>query len=280
MGRDPWVNLMVGPLPCIDPNLESGGLWPVFHHQLITALQQALEPQLSDRYFARVVQRQYPAEATATAAGGLQNVQEDCLEVRERLDGRLVTLIDVVSPANKNTDVGRQAFQATHAAARNQGASDAEIDLLPQGRPMRALPQGLPAWDYLVTVTRATHPDRLEIYAARLPLPRFRVPLGADDRDAVLDLHTAAAKAFDQGSIATTLGRPRSVTTSERAADEHWFQHLLVPRRLQPPNLPHVLCHEHIAVAAYYLWEHEGRPHGRDWEHWFRAIEQLLRAKG
>ena len=32
-----------------------------------------------------------------------------------------------------------------------------------------------------------------------------------------------------------------------------------------------------IATAAYYLWEDEGRPHGRDRVHWFAAQEQLGR---
>jgi hypothetical protein len=31
-----------------------------------------------------------------------------------------------------------------------------------------------------------------------------------------------------------------------------------------------------IAFAAYCLWERDGRPDGRDQEHWFRA-EKLLR---
>jgi hypothetical protein len=34
--------------------------------------------------------------------------------------------------------------------------------------------------------------------------------------------------------------------------------------------------HDDIAFAAYCLWENEGRPQGRDWEHWFRA-EDLLK---
>jgi len=33
--------------------------------------------------------------------------------------------------------------------------------------------------------------------------------------------------------------------------------------------------HEHIAVAAYYLWEKDGKAHGRDQAHWFQAINEL-----
>jgi hypothetical protein len=32
---------------------------------------------------------------------------------------------------------------------------------------------------------------------------------------------------------------------------------------------------EQIRVRAYYLWEADGRPHGRDWEYWVKAKEEL-----
>ena len=39
-------------------------------------------------------------------------------------------------------------------------------------------------------------------------------------------------------------------------------------RMRQPP-------HEHIAVAAYYLREKDGKVHSRDQVHWFRGIHEL-----
>jgi len=33
--------------------------------------------------------------------------------------------------------------------------------------------------------------------------------------------------------------------------------------------------HQEIAKRAYALWEQEGRPHGRDLEHWGRAEREL-----
>ena len=39
----------------------------------------------------------------------------------------------------------------------------------------------------------------------------------------------------------------------------------------QPHNFPH----EHVAVAAYFIWEKEGRPDGRAPKHWEMAIEDL-----
>lgn len=32
---------------------------------------------------------------------------------------------------------------------------------------------------------------------------------------------------------------------------------------------------DEISVRAYYLWERDGRPHGRDFDYWLKAKEQL-----
>lgn len=37
--------------------------------------------------------------------------------------------------------------------------------------------------------------------------------------------------------------------------------------------------HSEIAARAYHIWEREGRPHGRDLDHWL-AAERELRGGG
>jgi len=39
------------------------------------------------------------------------------------------------------------------------------------------------------------------------------------------------------------------------------------------------LAQDDIAFAAYCFWENEGRPNGRDWNHWFRAENLLQKAR-
>lgn len=38
-----------------------------------------------------------------------------------------------------------------------------------------------------------------------------------------------------------------------------------------------IATHEEIAAAAYSIWEQEGRPEGRDVEHWLQAELQIRR---
>ncbi len=34
-----------------------------------------------------------------------------------------------------------------------------------------------------------------------------------------------------------------------------------------------------VRDAAYFLWEHDGRPAGREQDYWYRALEQTLRRR-
>src|SRR5437588_7702376 len=160
---------MPSPFPGMDPYLEDECLWPVFHHQLVTSLYQILLPGLVDRYRARVVQRHYTTEQPLFTSIMREEHHEECIEVRQRTDARLVTLVDVVSPANKATDSGRQAYLEKRRESKAAGASLVEIDLVLQGQPMLDYSrEGLPDWDYAVTVFLLTHPAPSEIYTATL----------------------------------------------------------------------------------------------------------------
>src|SRR5271155_5559910 len=100
---------MPSPFPGMDPYLEDEKLWSAFHHQLVSCLYQVLLPSLVDRYRARVGQRHYVTEQALFTSVVREEHREDFIEVRQRGDGKLVTLIDIVSPANKTTACGREA---------------------------------------------------------------------------------------------------------------------------------------------------------------------------
>jgi hypothetical protein len=193
---------MPSPFPGMDPFLETDKLWPVFHHQFIGSLFQILLPNLVDRYRARVGQRQYATEMPLFTSIIREEHVEEFIEVRQRTDGRLVTLVDFVSPINKTTATGKCAYLDKRKEARSANASIVEIDLAMQGQPLLDYSRdGLPEWDYAVTVTRSTQPERYEIYTSTIQkrLPRFKLPLAVDDRDIVVDLQAAFARCYDQG---------------------------------------------------------------------------------
>jgi len=79
---------------------------------------------------------------------------------------------------------------------------------------------------------------------------------------------------FDGMRIPGVHGTPgahyKNIVLFRRLEDwSNWANPANPAYRMFPPS------HEHIAVAAYYLWEKDGRVHGRDQAHWFQAIKDL-----
>lgn len=224
------------PFPGMDPYLEDESLWPVFHHQLVMCLYQFLLPGHVDRYRARVAQRHYTTEQALFTSIVREEHHEDYIEIRQRSDGRLVTLVEVVSPINKTSPQGRAAYLQKRREGRSAGASLVEIDLVLQGQPtLEYSRDGLPDWDYAVTVTRSTQPDRYEIYTATLQkrLPRFRLPLASDDRDTVLDLHTAFSRCYDQGGFSAKIDYGKDPPTTLSDEDRTWLHEVLRQQKLR-----------------------------------------------
>ena len=161
---------------------------------------------------------------------------EDYIEIRQRSDSRLITLLDLVSPANKTTQQGRTAYLDKRREGRGAAANLVEVDLILQGQPtLEYSRDGLPEWDYAVTVTRSTQPERYEIYTATLQkrLPRFRLPLASDDRDTVLDLHTAFTRCYDQGGFANKIDYSRDPITALTDEDRRWLNDVLKQQKLR-----------------------------------------------
>ena len=121
---------MPSPFPGMDPYLEDDKLWPGFQHHLVHALHQLLLPGLMDRYRARISQRHYVSEQALFTSVIREEHTEALIEIRQRSDGRLITLLEVMSPANKLSDAGRQAYLARRHEAKGAKANLVEVDLV------------------------------------------------------------------------------------------------------------------------------------------------------
>lgn len=226
---------MPSPFPGMDPYLEEVEVWPAFQQQFVASLYHYLSPILgsadrSDRYRARIGQRRYAIEMPLFTSIVREEHVEDFVEIRQRSDGQLVTLIDVVSPTNKLRAEGRAAYWARRRDAQAQGANLVEIDLVLQGEPMLDYcRENLPEWDYLITVVRKNQPERYEIYTTTLQkrLPRFKLPLAPGDQDAVVDLQTVMNRSYDSGGFGSRLDYHRPPKHVLDAADLKWIDELL-----------------------------------------------------
>src|SRR5262249_55405960 len=119
------------------------------------------------------------------------------LEIRDREDRRLVTVIELLSPANKEPGPDREAFIAKRKRYLASGVHYLEIDLL---RAFPRLPlQDLADCDYYVLVSRWELRPRAGVWPIRLrdPLPTIPIPLRGEFPDAKLDLKAVLDQVYE-----------------------------------------------------------------------------------
>ena len=232
---------MPSPFPGMDPYLETPALWPGFQQQFVTCLYQLLLPNLADRYNPRPVRRTYHTEMALFTSIIREEHVESFVEIRRRTDSRLVTLIDVVSPANKTTMAsgketpGRAAYLAQRRLAQNAGANLVEIDLVLQGKPTLDFPRDGLDCDYTVTVARADRPDRYDVYPITLRerLKKVKLPLGPEDGDRPLDLQAVFARCYDQSGYAKQIDYTSDLPVPVADDTRKWVEALLRQLKLR-----------------------------------------------
>jgi hypothetical protein len=52
------------------------------------------------------------------------------------------------------------------------------------------------------------------------------------------------------------------------------------PKQIDSVHSLHAHIEDRVRERAYHLWESEGRPQGREFEHWQRAQAEIQRERG
>lgn len=259
---------MPSPFPGMDPYLEDPALWSDVHTNLIISIQELLNRAVRPRYVARVETRVYmtddddpahefaripdvkiestPGDAGHATAGGpaiaesvlihqSDPITERRVEVRDVASSEVVTVIEVLSPANKVAgSAGRTSFLEKRDEVLASPANWFEIDLLRSGtgHPSR---RRFPHHAYLIYKSPVAIRPKGRAWPVRMqdPLPVVGVPLRAPDPDAPLDLGRALALAYDRAAYDATVNyaaEPKPPLPPELAA---WADALLREKKLR-----------------------------------------------
>lgn len=223
-------------LPGMDPYLEDARRWPTFQTQFISALGDALQPAISDKYRLRLGHRHYEIEQVLFTSIQKEEHQEPFLEIRLKSSGdKLVTLIEMISPINRTHPEGRKRYEMRREEARLEGAHLVELDLVLQGQTcLEADLHTLTESQYVCCVTRAVRPIKHELYGTLITkrLPRIRLPMAGEDRDLVLDVQALVNRVYDrcfEGMI--DYQQDPHVPLSD--GDRHWLDQLLRSEKLR-----------------------------------------------
>ena len=226
---------MPSPFPGMDPFIE-GQTWEDFHTTFLTVIREMLMPRVRPRYIVKVQQHVYLARggeapdrvvepdlsvlrgdaglptgaggsegATATMAPVIHTVpvprryRQAFLTIRSRESQDVVTVLELLSPWNKEEGKGRNKYLAKRANIFLTPANLVELDLLRGGRRLPTREPLEPA-DFYAFVCRKEELPQVEVYrwTLRDKLPTIPVPLADEDPDVPLDLGQAFTTTYDR----------------------------------------------------------------------------------
>ncbi len=160
------------------------------------------------------------------------------LAVREKHDGKLITIIEFLSPTNKHGG-GAISYGQKRQSIMAAGVNLVEVDLVRKWGLALLLFEGDSITDsvrgtdnmppsHAITVSRSDQPFLREIYPINypLPLPACKVPLRPDDSDIWLDLQNLAEQchadiAFDSLTDYTRAPEPPLTPEDSAWLDAH-----------------------------------------------------------
>lgn len=251
---------MPSPFPGMNPYLENEGAFHDFHENVIPVLRELLVPQVRPDYIVKLDQDIYltepsgeerrflgrfdvflaervrgvsakegtavlPSPAQVLWSPAVDEQKHTYLEIRDRNDRTLITVIEVLSPTNKVRH--RDAFPAKRTRYHESAVPYVEIDLL-RGFGPRLPWEDMPPCDYYALVSRWQDRPAAGVWPIRLrdALPVIAVPLRPEHEPARLDLKAALDRVYDAAGYADYIysHRPEPPLSEE---DEAWAKGIL-----------------------------------------------------
>ena len=221
---------MPSPFPGMNPYLEQADVWQDFHQSFIPLLRQLLAEQVRPKYLVKIAEQIFihalpedqrwllgrddmtVSRSGADSAGSAVVLLEApaigrvplsvdverhaLLEIRDRGNRQLVTVLELLSLSNKRPGPDREQYLAKRQQLLASSVHLVELDLL-RGGPRLPM-EYLPPCDYCVMVSR--YEDRPQVglwpLGLRDKLPTIPIPLLAQER-AILDLQSALHQVYD-----------------------------------------------------------------------------------
>lgn len=247
---------MPSPFPGMNPYLEQVTVWHDFHERLCPCLAELLTAQVRPNYIVKIDEHVFIHEltdassallgrgdVTVTAVGDRPETHSvgtvaapsrvrlpavdrenlSFLEILDRETFRVITVIELLSPSNKQPGPDREQYLGKRAQILNSSVHFIEIDLL-RGGPRMPM-DDLAECDYYALVSRFQERPQAGLWPIQLrdPLPVIPVPLAPPHDDAKLDLQSALHRVYDAAGYEDYIyrGQPEPALSE---GDADWCQ--------------------------------------------------------
>jgi hypothetical protein len=261
----------------MDPYLESQPFWSPLHSGIIAAMQRELKARVPRKYSVwtdvniwlhefgseeeddaqpfepDVYLTETSTESSAGAALAVINAPATTvlpavrrkgsrfLRIMEARSDRVVTVVELLSPSNKEPGDDRKAYMAKRNEYLATGTNFVEIDLHRTGRRMPLGDPAPPEVDYFVLVCRAAEFPKTAIWpiSVRDHLPEIAIPLKPEDGCALLPLQVCLDWAYDIGPCDNEVDYTQPPRIPLHGADATWAKQLLrtLKKKSPPPSI-------------------------------------------
>lgn len=155
-------------------------------------------------------------------------VRESYLEIREVATGYVITAIEVLSPTNKRSGEGRQAYERKRQQILASVTHLVEIDLLRGGLPMTVLGE-IPKSDYRILVSREDRRPQAQLYAfsVRESIPSFLLPLRSGDTEPLVELQVLLNEVYERARYHLAVNYATPPVPPLKIKDRDWADKLL-----------------------------------------------------
>jgi Protein of unknown function (DUF4058) len=261
---------MPNPFPGMNPYLENPDFWSEVHNRLIVAIADVLVPQLVPKYRVAIEQRVYEIKGEESLLVGIpdvsvmrnpavrnpitsnvavaartiapvqvtlpmpEEVKERYLEIVDLATKEVVTVIEVLSPANKRPGKGREMYEEKRDRVFESRSHLVEIDLLRCWKPLPVLGTDLAA-NYRILVSRSNRRPRADLYLfnVRDAIPCFPLPLREPDVEPIVDLQELLNAVYDRAGYDFTVNYSGDTVPAMSESDTVWSDALLRERGLR-----------------------------------------------
>ncbi len=259
---------MSSPFPGMNPYLENPELWSEVHSRLIVAIADDLTDHLSQKYRVAIKKRTYfsgeddsllvgipdisvvskqpeqsqssmtvtltpPVEPITVTLPMAEEVQERYLEIREVATGFAIAAIEILSPKNKRSGEGRQAYERKRSQVLASLTHLVEIDLLRGGQPLPII--GATKSDYRIVISLCDRRPSAQLYAfsVRQEVPSFPVPLKTGEEEPLLNLQGVLRKVYERGRYHLAIDYTKPAQPPLTGDDSTWADALLGKNNLK-----------------------------------------------
>ncbi len=239
----------------MDPYLEGSSIWPDVHNRLIASLADSLGPVLAPRYYVRLEERTYVQkpggleffgrpdinilrddDGRRYATGGPMRVKipmpdvvrETYLRVFSAEPAELITVLEVLSPSNKQRGKGRRTYLRRRLEICDSLTHLVEIDLQRAGERMPIEGREVSS-DYRILVSRGDRRPNADLYAfgVRDPIPKFPLPLQRGDKEPEVDLGAILHALYERAAYHKSLDYRVEPVPPVSVDDSGWMHELL-----------------------------------------------------